>query len=181
MYRVVSALGAAMLVGLVASPASATIYDFVLTGSQTASFEINSSAPTSFVLGSPGPLDSGQVHYDNVSGTFAGVTQDATVSFGEGLIYAIDISGTGLTTGLGPGFFQFGGPQLYTGLTSDPQFVLGPHSLGGGFSTVHDTLTISEVAAVPEPSTWAMMILGFCGLGFMWYRRKQNGGSLSEA
>jgi PEP-CTERM motif len=27
-------------------------------------------------------------------------------------------------------------------------------------------------AAVPEPSTWAMMILGFCGLGFMAYRRK---------
>ena len=30
------------------------------------------------------------------------------------------------------------------------------------------------VAGVPEPSTWAMMILGFLGLGFMAYRRKQN-------
>jgi hypothetical protein len=28
------------------------------------------------------------------------------------------------------------------------------------------------VASVPEPSTWAMMILGFAGLGFMAYRRK---------
>jgi hypothetical protein len=27
-------------------------------------------------------------------------------------------------------------------------------------------------AAVPEPSTWAMMILGFAGVGFMAYRRK---------
>jgi hypothetical protein len=36
-------------------------------------------------------------------------------------------------------------------------------------------------AAVPEPSTWAMMILGFCGLGFMAYRRKQNGAALSVA
>jgi hypothetical protein len=35
------------------------------------------------------------------------------------------------------------------------------------------------VGAVPEPSTWAMMILGFCGLGFMAYRRKQNGVALS--
>jgi hypothetical protein len=26
-------------------------------------------------------------------------------------------------------------------------------------------------AAVPEPSTWAMMLLGFTGLGFMAYRR----------
>jgi hypothetical protein len=30
------------------------------------------------------------------------------------------------------------------------------------------------VAAVPEPSTWAMMILGFAGLGFMAYRRKEK-------
>jgi PEP-CTERM motif len=37
------------------------------------------------------------------------------------------------------------------------------------------------VAAVPEPSTWAMMILGFVGLGFMAYRRKQNGAALSVA
>jgi len=36
-------------------------------------------------------------------------------------------------------------------------------------------------AAVPEPSTWAMMILGFCGLGFMAYRRKQNSPSLRLA
>jgi hypothetical protein len=28
------------------------------------------------------------------------------------------------------------------------------------------------VSAVPEPSTWAMMVLGFCGLGFMAYRKK---------
>ena len=33
------------------------------------------------------------------------------------------------------------------------------------------------IAAVPEPSTWAMMILGFCGLGFMAYRRKSEGSS----
>ena len=27
-------------------------------------------------------------------------------------------------------------------------------------------------SAVPEPSTWAMMILGFAGIGFLAYRRK---------
>lgn len=31
------------------------------------------------------------------------------------------------------------------------------------------------VLAVPEPSTWAMMFLGFAGLGFMAYRRRSNG------
>jgi PEP-CTERM motif-containing protein len=30
------------------------------------------------------------------------------------------------------------------------------------------------VGSVPEPSTWAMMILGFAGVGFMAYRRKSK-------
>jgi hypothetical protein len=29
-------------------------------------------------------------------------------------------------------------------------------------------------AAVPEPSTWAMMILGFAGVGYMAYRRRNQ-------
>jgi PEP-CTERM motif-containing protein len=31
----------------------------------------------------------------------------------------------------------------------------------------------ATVAAVPEPSTWAMLILGFAGIGFMTYRRRK--------
>lgn len=34
------------------------------------------------------------------------------------------------------------------------------------------TFSVAEIAAVPEPATWAMMILGFFGVGFMAYRRK---------
>lgn len=34
--------------------------------------------------------------------------------------------------------------------------------------------TFSNVAPVPEPSTWAMMILGFFGVGFLAYRRKRE-------
>ncbi len=33
-----------------------------------------------------------------------------------------------------------------------------------------------SIAAVPEPTTWAMMILGFMGVGFMAYRRKRQDG-----
>jgi hypothetical protein len=32
--------------------------------------------------------------------------------------------------------------------------------------------TTGNVGAVPEPSTWAMMILGFLGVGFLAYRRR---------
>lgn len=42
-----------------------------------------------------------------------------------------------------------------------------------------ETLSIS--AAVPEPSTWAMMILGFAGVGFLSYRRRNNRAALSAA
>jgi hypothetical protein len=36
------------------------------------------------------------------------------------------------------------------------------------------SVTGPTVGAVPEPSTWAMMILGFAGIGFMVYRRKSE-------
>ena len=48
------------------------------------------------------------------------------------------------------------------------------------FSPPGYTLDISAgignlgVSAVPEPSTWAMMILGFVGIGAMTYRRRKS-------
>jgi fibro-slime domain-containing protein len=35
-------------------------------------------------------------------------------------------------------------------------------------------LTNATISAVPEPSTWAMMILGFLGLGYFGYRRRST-------
>lgn len=35
-------------------------------------------------------------------------------------------------------------------------------------------LDLVKISAVPEPSTWLMMILGFAGVGFMAYRRKSK-------
>lgn len=49
------------------------------------------------------------------------------------------------------------------------------HGFGGGMIVLALTpLTLDvSVSAVPEPSTWAMMIFGFAGVGFMAYRRKK--------
>jgi hypothetical protein len=41
--------------------------------------------------------------------------------------------------------------------------------LGGTF-----TLAATTISAVPEPSTWAMLILGFVGVGFVASRRKKQ-------
>jgi PEP-CTERM motif len=40
-------------------------------------------------------------------------------------------------------------------------------------------LTGAVVAAVPEPSTWAMLVLGFAGLGLVSYRRTRRNGGLN--
>nr|WP_311972222.1 PEPxxWA-CTERM sorting domain-containing protein [Bradyrhizobium campsiandrae] len=41
-------------------------------------------------------------------------------------------------------------------------------------SIIFDPSAPSSVSSVPEPSTWVMMILGFCGLGSMAYRRRSH-------
>lgn len=42
-----------------------------------------------------------------------------------------------------------------------------------------DFFNIGLTSAVPEPSTWAMMILGFIGIGFAAYRQKRLARSVS--
>jgi hypothetical protein len=59
--------------------------------------------------------------------------------------------------------------------------IQGPGSAGDG--SLHpelpilavDSFTLTQVSGVPEPSTWAMMILGFSGIGFMAFRRRSQG------
>jgi len=42
------------------------------------------------------------------------------------------------------------------------------------FTRLSDAYAVFAVAAVPEPATSATMLVGFCGLGFMAYRRKRR-------
>jgi hypothetical protein len=44
----------------------------------------------------------------------------------------------------------------------------------GKYDVTFQILGTAAVSAVPEPATWAMMILGFAGVGFMAYRRRNN-------
>ncbi|WP_167552250.1 PEP-CTERM sorting domain-containing protein [Bradyrhizobium sp.] len=43
------------------------------------------------------------------------------------------------------------------------------------------TFSATFTSAVPEPSTWAMFILGFAGIGFIAYRKKQGGAPVTAA
>jgi hypothetical protein len=54
--------------------------------------------------------------------------------------------------------------------TVDPMFTIAP-TFAGSYQ-LDFSPGIGNVGAVPEPSTWAMLLLGFAGVGFMAYRRK---------
>jgi hypothetical protein len=64
---------------------------------------------------------------------------------------------------------------------SGGSFTVAVHDLTIDLGDPNITGTITLTAAVPEPSTWAMMVLGFAGVGFMTYRRKRNGLAFSVA
>lgn len=64
-------------------------------------------------------------------------------------------------------FFSAYGPQLYSGTTHAPTLLQGEFDTSGG------TLTVAPVgAAVPEPQSWALMILGFATAGAALRRRR---------
>ena len=41
------------------------------------------------------------------------------------------------------------------------------------------SLSFEATGGVPEPSTWAMMALGFAGLGFLGYRKTRRDNALA--
>jgi hypothetical protein len=55
--------------------------------------------------------------------------------------------------------------------------IAGNLSLDGSINFID----VSVTNAVPEPSTWAMIILGFAGSGAMTYRRSRKEGSALAA
>jgi hypothetical protein len=56
--------------------------------------------------------------------------------------------------------------QVFVPFGADPSNSICPNGCIAVFG--------DNIAAVAEPSTWAMMILGFAGVGFMAYRRKNK-------
>jgi hypothetical protein len=46
---------------------------------------------------------------------------------------------------------------------------------------INDLGDVVGWAVAPEPSTWAMMLLGFAGLGFVGYRRARAGNTTPPA
>ena len=56
--------------------------------------------------------------------------------------------------------------------------IVGPPPTGGPAPTFNAAFSLSGTV-VPEPSTWAMMLIGFAGLGFAGYRHLRRDGAAS--
>jgi hypothetical protein len=61
--------------------------------------------------------------------------------------------------------------SLFDELRITVPFESNPNASPHGFM-LDNLLFNAATPAVPEPSTWAMLLLGFAGIGFMAYRRK---------
>ena len=67
---------------------------------------------------------------------------------------------------VGLDFYEFG--ETTSNINDPTQAVI----FRNGVYLTHGAVNVAP--SVPEPSTWAMMILGFAGVGFMAYRRSRK-------
>jgi hypothetical protein len=92
-------------------------------------------------------------------------TENATQVTNDNLVYP---SGPLFVDGNGLGFQTSRGAFDIYDSNGTYEVVAGSLGIGSG------DFVLTAVAAVPEPSTWAMMILGFLGLGFLAHRKKSK-------
>jgi hypothetical protein len=59
--------------------------------------------------------------------------------------------------------------------------VVGFYVNAAGATIGFESTPLSSTLTIPEPSTWAMMLLGFMGLGYAGYRRgKRNSPAFAD-
>jgi hypothetical protein len=193
----------AIAAALASSPSQATVFTYTTSGcfavSNCTNFTTSASEPgqgLNFVgIGLPGDttsslaLDLGSMTLEN---TFTDNPQgnifDLQVAFsspGDGSnSFVAKLTGSitkSVKNGSQPAGtitvdFGAGQPISYDGgsftLTVDDLVINAGSTSGELAGQISNVVT--GVAAVPEPSTWAMMLLGFAGIGFMAYRSKNN-------
>lgn len=163
--------GLALSATMAAAPASAALLTFDVTGSRTATFNLDSNAvPSRFTTSA---LVGDQIFFNSVAGTFGGVAGIADINFGSGLIASLNINGVSPTSFSG----QFSGATLFGGTPANPVFNTGTFALSGPlFSQASLTIRNASVSsAVPESATWAMMLVGFGAVGAASrYRRRKT-------
>jgi outer membrane lipase/esterase len=96
---------------------------------------------------------------------------------GETGVSTFDIFALGTAIGTNPAAFGFTNVTDACGALQAAncdlyEFWDGIHPTAAAHRAIANSFL--SVAAVPEPSTWAMLLLGFAGVGFVSYRRKSH-------
>jgi hypothetical protein len=149
-----------------------------VVGLPSVTFTTSISAPT--IL--QGSLDTLSVSIGQTPAANAtlGAGLSGTLEFfaGDGQFFTVNLGG--VFSGTFTHAFTYGASGIYIpsfdfeGRTSE--------AANSGFTVPNDQsishlgnfAPVTVTPSVPEPSTWAMMILGFAGIGFMAYQRKNK-------
>jgi hypothetical protein len=116
------------------------------------------------------PVHSFVIHWGSVDGTNAGGDHyDNIMTFSNG----DSITGAYLTT-LG---FGITGDGSQTNPLNNPWLLISDSTAFTGFTatSAQHSFEFDMSTGVPEPSTWAMLLAGFGGLGFAALRRSKKG------
>lgn len=95
--------------------------------------------------------------------TFFGTELTISLNDASNTVLQVPVSTSG-----GAEYFGFTNTESFTQLT-----ITRPANQNGNDYYGLDAFTIN-IAPVPEPATWAMMFLGFAGVGFVAYRRSRR-------
>jgi hypothetical protein len=166
--------GAILALSTLAMPttASADVFIFSYTSSSSPTFGFGTFTTGSSVSPALVTGITGTEIYNGIPDTITGLSSYA---YADNLLFFpnppfVDFAGISFSTVFSGDF------NLYYDAGNANNWVLAsvnnPDGFTDGLNKIN--LQVTAVAAVPEPSTWAMMILGFLGVGFVSFRRKSG-------
>ena len=148
------------------------------TSPSTQTFHFTESTDFTFTAGAGAPPSFLTTPFD-ISGNSGSLpfTLASGVSAPVGISFSLPTGSLEITSGLG-GFIGPGTFQTLASTLTDENFVGGGGNISASLvsgATPIVTITYDfTVSSVPEPSTWAMVLLGFAGVGFGAYRRRKS-------
>ena len=153
--------------------ASTVTYDISFLGDSSASAVLVLDTPTANTTYTNSIFGSNQIDDIFVSFTATGFNSNSkTFSFSGDDFTSLSFNNFGQLIGITSNSFSSNSPDRGATLGFGPfdTYAFNPP----GFNNTEYGFVITQVAAVPEASTWAMLMLGFIGVGFVAYRRKQG-------
>ncbi|WP_422015167.1 PEP-CTERM sorting domain-containing protein [Roseateles sp.] len=156
-----------------AAAAQADTYQFTLTGAYNATWQMQST------IEPDDPYEGQGFIVWDVAGTFPGASTglvDLTFYHGDlgGGVQIDDFYGDAT-------LLIADGPQLYTGSELNPTFNLGTFALTEYQGTASYTLTVTNLSAVPEPASIALLLGGLGLVGAAAARRRKTEEEALEA